>query len=430
MTLQHLSPRVIGSVLGILMMAGAAVAPHRLETERFADAATTVKRIPLPPTDPSVPKKDVSASTAIPESARATMRAQAPMLEAVAAIQELAMAKGHAGFAGTSLKGDGLVLYWKGAVPTEISAALAGYRMQFAIELKDAPYSAAELAAEAQRMSKLSGVTGAGALSDFSGLWVGVDSADLARFGPTIQAESSMKLVPRVQAAVAPAAWRWDDTDPFWGGSVVEHRSGIWPFFSYSYCTTGFAARRNSDNVEALTLSNHCGANADWHTPNSGLPLGNTNSGVPGADSNYISGQDYGASVYVGPYTSGSGVTINGYVLPSEGTLVCYEGGFSGASCNSYITDTLVYIDGIGGPGFWSEDAGHVAAAGEGDSGGPVLAGSTGSGLNGIGVITAIDTGTAATCQGLGDRQCAWHVFSINLIAALVQQNLTLQTVP
>jgi len=109
----------------------------------------------------------------------------------------------------------------------------------------------------------------------------------------------------------------------------------------------------------------HCGTDQERHTPEGGLTLGNTSSGVADVDGAYISGRDYGATVYVGPNNSSSGVTIKGYVIPTEGTLICYEGGFSGASCNSYVTTILAYEDGIG-PGFCTEDAAQQAPAGQG----------------------------------------------------------------
>ncbi|MDQ7907630.1 hypothetical protein RB614_24210 [Phytohabitans sp. ZYX-F-186] len=355
------------------------------------------------------------------------MRAQAPLLEAATRIQQLASERGFDGFTGTAIEDDTLVLYWHGKLPSAVAAAVSAHGRTIPITVRAAPYPASVLAAEAKRLSQLPGVNGAGALSDFSGVWVGVSDTAAARNAEKLA--SAVKIVPRVKGEATPLAWRWDDTEPFWGGGVVEHRSGIWPFYSYSYCTAGFAARRDSDNVEAMTLSYHCGTSQEWHTPEGGLTLGNTSSGVADVDGAYISGRDYGATVYVGPNNSSSGVAINGYVIPTEGTLVCYEGGFSGASCNSYVTTILAYEDGIG-PGFWTEDAAQQAPAGQGDSGGPVLAGSTGSGLNGIGVITLGDLDTQTTCQGLGDRICSWRVFNVNLIAALVQQDLTLQSVP
>lgn len=408
---------LMASFLVVAVQPAATVQPTTADGTRLAYRADG--RVKPPPAPAASPGK-----TTQPAGTPA-MRSQAARLEAVTALQRLSAKSAADGFVGSKLDGDSLIVYWHGAVPRDAQSAITAYAKQFPLTVRPAAYSAAQLAAEAKRLSLLPGVHGAGALEDFSGLWVGVDDAAKGLNGIS----SSMRIVPRARKQAVPLAWRWGDTEPFWGGSVVEHRSGFWPFYSYSYCTAGFAARRNSDNVEAMTLSYHCGTSQEWHTPEGGLSLGNTSAGVSGVDGAYISGKDYGASVYVGPNNSSGGVPINGYVIPAVGTFICYEGGFSGASCNSTVTDILAYEDGIG-PGFWAEDASHTASAGQGDSGGPVLAGSTGSGLNGIGVITLGDLTTQTDCQGLGDRVCSWRVFNVNLIASLVQQGLTLQSVP
>ncbi|HLL67734.1 MAG TPA: hypothetical protein VK453_18765 [Micromonosporaceae bacterium] len=178
-----------------------------------------------------------------------------------------------------------------------------------------------------------------------------------------------------------------------------------------------------------MTLSRHCGKNLRWQTPDSERFVGNTAGGVASNDSTYMTGEDYGGGVYVGPNNSSDGATINGYVTPTMNTHVCYSGGFSGAICGNYITAVGGYEDGIG-PGFWTEQVHRTAPAGEGDSGGPVLAGSIGSGLNGIGVITLGDPDTFTTCQAIGDRLCSWRVFNVNLQSVLSSNGLDLITVP
>lgn len=367
----------------------------------------------------------------------AKLRAQAPLLEAATKMQETAQREGIDGLVGTSIDGNRLTVFWHGAVPARISSVLAQSGAGSRYDIKSSPYSYKVLDAEAHRLAGLSGVTGSGFLDDFSGLWIGLDPADVgaaATRGLSASAllpASSIKVEPRELSRAKPAA-RYTDTAPFYGGGAIEHRSGIWPFYSYSWCTTGFAARRTSDLVQVITTAHHCGANQEWHTPEGQkLSLGNSNGGISGIDSMTISGKTYGARVFTGAYNSDTSISVNGWVLTSNNAYVCYSGSWSGAVCDNYIRSQNVYINLDGttvGPGFWTENASR-AGAGEGDSGGPALAGSTGSGLNAIGQIDAINLGSVTTCQGRGEgRQCARWVYSINMAAVLYQQGLALAT--
>ena len=321
----------------------------------------------------------------------AAMRAQAPRLEAATAIQELASAKGLDGFTATALEGDKLVLFWHGAVPAQVSDAVAGYAQKFPVEVRPAAYSQETLLAEAYRLSLQPGVTGAGALADFNGLWVGVGAAGAANtFGPRQSLPaSSLPVVARTMGAPVNLSGRWADSEAFWGGGAIVRSNG-------AGCSTGFAARRVSNNQEVMTTARHCGTGVQWKTP-AGLVVGTSSAGVTSSDAMYISGKDYGASVFTGAWNSTSSVKINGYVSASRGTMV-YEGAYSGAKCNQNVVDILVFAGGAG-PGFWTENSAHQSPAGHGDSGGPVLAGSSGSGLNGIGVITQGGPGTEAPCR-------------------------------
>ncbi len=120
--------------------------------------------------------------------------------------------------------------------------------------------------------------------------------------------------------------------------------NGLRPFNTYSCCTTGFAIWYLSGGLwyPGMTLSNHCGTNRDWHTPNSELFVGNTGAGNNGLDANYLTGSDDSTTVYIGANNSSSGLAINGGVYPSVGTAVCYSGGYSGAVCYNTIEDRLL----------------------------------------------------------------------------------------
>jgi hypothetical protein len=90
-------------------------------------------------------------------------------------------------------------------------------------------------------------------------------------------------------------------------------------------------------------------------------------------------------TVYIGPDNSATGLPLNGALYPTLNASVCYDGGFSGTSCYNTIDSYPAY--------------------GTGDSGRPVVAPSTGSGLNGIGIIAAIDTSREVPCPGRTGRE-------------------------
>lgn len=354
---------------------------------------------------------------------------QAPLLEEATKIQRLAIHQRVSGFTGTALVHGKLVLYWHGTLPAVIHSLIK--HLATPVAVRSAAYTFAELNTEARRLSRLPGVLSVGALSDFSGLRVSLAAGYSTPNGqlhsmPNVQQLSTtVRLVPG-KASPSPAYWRWDDVSPFWGGDVVQSPS--------EECTGGFAIRYPSGGQwhPGMTLSNHCGANAQWKTPVSGTFVGNTGAGNGGLDGNYLSGSNYDPDVYIGADNSASGLSINGALYPTLGASVCYDGGFSGASCNNIIDTYPAYALGWG-PGYWTDNANGQPADGNGDSGGPVLAPSTGSGLNGIGIITAIDLSQEVPCQGVpagNGRNCSPHAFAMSLPDVLNGQGIQLQIVP
>lgn len=378
-----------------------------------------------------VPTAPAQATKRLESQSEARIRSdiawsQAPLLEEATKIQQVAIDQRVSGFTGTALENGKLVLYWHGTLPAVIDNLVK----QFAapVRIRSAAYTAAELDTEARRLSTLPGVSSVGALSDFSGLRVSV--ADGFSIPNLQQLSTIMRLVPD-NARPSVAYWRWDDADPFWGGDVVQSDSG--------YCTGGFAIRYPSGGQwhPGMTLSNHCGANKQWKTPVSGTFVGNTGAGNAGLDANYLSGQDYAPAVYIGQNNSATGLSINGALYPTLGASVCYDGGFSGAMCSNIIDSYPAYIQGPGGgtvgPGYWTYNVNGQPADGNGDSGGPVVAPSTGSGLNGIGIITAIDLSQKVPCQGVptgNGRNCSTRSFSMSLPDVLNGTGIQLQFVP
>jgi hypothetical protein len=358
------------------------------------------------------------------------MESQAPLLDAVNGLHHLVTEAGLNGWAGAELDGEALVLYWKGDLPLLVQEAIEEMQQDISIEVRAARYSAAEIDEEARRISRDPRIASVGALNDYSGLEVHVDvsyTGGLNALGRDL--ENGLELVV-YRDGQHELLGRWNDISPFWSGSVMDRPVGL-PG-NYTYCSTAFAATRNSDTAPAMITSRHCGGNQEWHAPIGDEYVGRTAGGHSDSDSTYLTGSSSGYSpvVYVGPYTSNQGVAINGLTIPAVGTHVCYSGGFSGAVCDNTVTAVLQYAGGIG-PGFWTENQGGRGAAGNGDSGGPVLAAGSGSGLNGIGVITIGDGTREVPCEGMpggSTRKCFSRVFATNLYSVLSFLGLTLRT--
>ena len=149
-------------------------------------------------------------------------------------------------------------------------------------------------------------------------------------------------------------------------------------------CTTGFPIRRVADAEPGMLSADHCGAalNASWWWGNAqNVTVGFTTGWAGGGSDHEIWRQTQNQSVYtlVGASTvSNSVLPIRGYYSAVFGDSVCYNGSRSGTVCNNAVTGTNQAICYIGtgqcytGLTATSQTQG-IPAAGNGDSGGPVI---------------------------------------------------------
>jgi streptogrisin D len=365
------------------------------------------------------------------------MLAQLPLSEAANRIHELAAAQQLSGIAGTAFVNDRkVVLYWQGSLPIAMTDLLRELRQNVAIEVRKVPYSLATLDKEARRIMDVAPaqwgtrVTHVGPLPDFSGLQVGIDPSSAAEGKTTIR--SSVKTVVNAAPPAVPAAWRWGDTPPFYGGAAID-RPGTFPG-TYYYCTTGWAARRRSNNQEVMITARHCGTNKDWRTPEGNRLVGHSDGGNAGLDAMSISGGDYSPFIYIGSWDSSSSLRVGSSGYPSVNQYYCTSGSWSGAVCNNRAQTVNAYADisGLGriGPGTWTLNANNLSAAGQGDSGGPTFAfTNSNTRARAIGMIEAIDGNYERPCGGIPeDRLCASRVFSVQVPNILNGLSLNLQT--
>jgi streptogrisin D len=362
--------------------------------------------------------------------------AQAPMVAAADRIQRLVDARHLSGFAGTELDGNTLVLYWHGGVPAEVAQTLGQVRRDLPVQVRAARYSLGTLEAEARRLIRayaggpVNIVTSAGPLRDYSGLEVGVNPST-----PASARRAMRSTVPLVMVDRAPAvpASRWADTPPFWGGAGIKRPVSA---TSSVACSTAFAARKNSNNVEVMISAQHCGVNFVWNTISTNIFYGQSNAGSnAGLDAMLLGGADYQGVIYVGPaVNSNTGRQVASRGNPANGASICHGGSFSGEVCDATVAGVNQFIPVGGstiGPGFWTIQQQSIATAGNGDSGGPSYSYNASGLIRAHGVIVVIDTSFAAPCQGVptsATRQCSIRTFSTNIDSIMTTFGLTILT--
>jgi hypothetical protein len=224
---------------------------------------------------------------------------------------------------------------------------------------------------------------------------------------------------------VGEADTRWDHTSPFWGGAAIDHLNN--PILrTYDYCTTGFAARRESNGNEVMITARHCGRDLDWRSPLSDQLVGHSGAtGDIGTDSVMLSGANYYPRIFVGAWNDATPPTrtISGAANPADESYVFVSGSWSGAAVvRVTMVNQYVNVDGdTRGPAFWTVDEEHDGSVGQGDSGGPTAGGGT----------TALDRDHEVACQGktFSGRICSWRALSINIVAILNAHNLNIQHV-
>jgi hypothetical protein len=362
-------------------------------------------------------------------------RAQLPLTNAADRIHQLVEQNRWTGYAGSAiqLRDKAVLLYWKGEIPRQMADELRQLRRSVNVVVKTVAHSLSELDREARRIAQqnLGTVTEVGPTEDFTGLRVVIDESATAaaRERPI---SSSIPLTFSTGQPLIPAYWRWGDTSPFWGGAVIDHL--VNPVLRiYSYCTTGFAARK-SNGQEAMITAKHCsdGNLWDWRTPETDSLVGRNESGSTPLDATVLTGGDYSAQIYVGAHNSSDGALVRGSGNPADNSFVFASGGFSGASVLQ-VRGVNTYVNGptfTTGPGFWTEDADRQGSVGEGDSGGPVVQANADFTVTARGMIDILDYGgSAAPCLGVdAGRKCGWRSFHVNIDQIASGLGLSIQT--
>lgn len=309
----------------------------------------------------------------------------------------------------------------------QISESIKRSPMAERLTLRGAPHTLADLRAARELLFRASPsvnglkVFGAAPSSDGPELRVMVEEPpagariDLARAEAGIEAAISVPVSIELSAIPISAA-RYGDSSPFSGGSYMSNSQSRSCTFEFTIGTL------NAPNPQILS-ADHWSAptGTSWWSGNTRTTpnyLGYGQGQAPGgSDLERIEGTSNALSAYVdvGAYTANTVTPIRGWTNPVLGASVCYSGAPSGTVCNNTITQTNEYICDLNDPGapcyaFLNRTVqpSGIAAAGNGDSGGPVIQ-PGGGGVYATGIVSGmINAGTSCTGRPSTDtRKCS-----------------------
>ncbi|MCI4066978.1 S1 family peptidase [Micromonospora sp. R77] len=265
-------------------------------------------------------------------------------------------------------------LWWKGDVPPEVKEEInravdGGIR----VELGGSAYTQRELVdvteALPDRWKEFPGMVDVSPAVDGSGLLVGV-AKDVDTTGWDFGVPATVVRSEQVQQTS-----RQNDSPPWWGGAALRTPSGS--------CSTGFAVVRRTlwwETSRGVLTAEHC-------APGGGVAVTDPTGELIGraepaparrlSDSLYVPTRSgnriYDGGVGVGEFSK----PVVGAVGNFPGQFVCTSGAFSGVHCN-IVTTRINALFFLSGGSFVSSGALGTqidgrAAAGSGDSGGPVF---------------------------------------------------------
>jgi hypothetical protein len=212
----------------------------------------------------------------------AAMRRQEELQPAVQALYEASLKTPDSGFTGVAFENDGVSLYWKGELNSDMVAALTVAREVGPVEIKPAPFSLAEMEAEAAKIDNDMKALGR---SDIQAIVTRYDGSGLdiermpynvaenlalsrANAGQTplrsaeqVLAGLDLRMPVRVITADEPIelmADRFNDSPPWNSGGYFESRRNGQ---LRGRCTTGFGIRSN--NRTWVMTAAHCATPPD-----------------------------------------------------------------------------------------------------------------------------------------------------------------------
>ncbi|WP_283134473.1 trypsin-like serine protease [Rhizohabitans arisaemae] len=356
-----------------------------------APASTASAATPSP--SPAVKPAPEGDAGYISEADRARAVAQAPLLRAADRIRKLVEAGQDAGFAGTGIGADRVVVWWKGSPPKAVQDAIVKARRIAPVEVRKAAHSRDELKAAAAKVWAAAGVTSGGPVHairiPFDGSKVSAAVEEGAKAAKT-QAESRIPRglgVPVEVHARNPltVTTRCDDYAPWYGGVAIRNTAFTFPTLCGGTagrqfnCTAGFAVRLGG--LAYLLTAGHCGAPGNAFSDSTGEAIGSVTHEHVTHDIALIRtpGNSLGRIWDGKPGVSDFTKPVIGWRWASYGQRLCASGTTSGAKCGYQVDSTYTTICGrdvYGGYECYNDLLSARSHSGvssiAGDSGGPV----------------------------------------------------------
>jgi streptogrisin D len=324
-------------------------------------AVSVVSGAPAASADPGNTDPGSTGTTTvdgIPADVKARMAAERPYSAAAKQIQLTIVTSGAAGFAGIGINPRGVDLWWKGAVPANVRAAIDKARATVRVDVTPARFSRADLEAAAAPLLAAMRADPATTLhsirlpADGSRVIAVFDSdaavagatgrtsfrtSDTAT-GQTVGVRSDVPL-EITRGDRASTAHRWNDgqsTGVFSGGAAMLNND------NGHDCTTGFGVTNGSWRF--ILTAAHCGrvggiqSNGNW-TRQIGTAFNEHTSFdimlIPTAVDHYIWDGGANSNMFV--------KSTIGWDWARVGETVCFSGITSGAQCNIFNTANFTY---------------------------------------------------------------------------------------
>lgn len=292
------------------------------------------------------------------------------------------------------------IIYWKGEIPAAVAEVVAAQQKVVPVDVLSAKFTEQEMTRDAAVLAQDPDYAQVGPAPDAGGVQVKLrpsaakwkTSPNAAR--PGVTSDVLVQGVAGERALIS----RQNDSSPYWAGGRTN-------LGGTGHCTTNFSVRHGGRNK--LLYAAHCGTTVTDGGNDAMGPITNRNTT---RDISLIDVNSAGRT-WDGPWNELS-ITkaVQGAALSNVGNTLCTSGSFSGIRCGIRVTATGVSISGFG-PLVVAERTDHAAAAGGGDSGGPVfqLTSPDNGKVIAKGIMLATHGNRPAPCVGVATDRCAWE---------------------
>jgi hypothetical protein len=307
-----------------------------------ATFALQAESIAAPDTKPGA----VAEVQEVSPQVRERMAAEIPFAEAADKIEKAIAHSGADGLSGVGLENTKLVVWWKGAVPAEVSQEIG--RASVPVEVRAAAHTRRELEAAAEVVSAQ---MRADAKSPIHTVMVPVNGSRVIAAADrvdvtvnTLAAGVPVEVVvqERMHTAAGPATryndgWDGNNFAPFSGGGAILNED------NGGRCTAGFGVR-NSDIGRFILTAGHCGrVGGGWTNGNGSRRLGQARHENVGHDLLLISTSVDNWMWDGGATTNNFTKRVEGWEEARPGFAVCHSGSTSGAVCNFTNSNNFIY---------------------------------------------------------------------------------------